>query len=85
MATKDEKSNRQIRLIIALITASLFGAVLAGLFLIELPAGNADVLKVTLGFLGGAFVTMITFYFGDSEGKDKTPVVKITDRRDGGA
>ena len=75
--TKAERSNRQIRLIIALVVASLFGATLAGLFLLELPDNNADVLKVTLGFLGGSFVTMVTFYFGDSEGKDK-PAPNVT-------
>lgn len=82
--TKAQRTNRQIRLIIALIVAAMFGGVLAGLFLIELPPGNADVLKVTLGFLGGSFVTMIAFYFGDSEGKDKASVV-VQERRGTGA
>jgi len=63
-------SKRAIRLMIAVILAVMFGFVLVALIFIVIPAGNKDVLQVTLGFLGGAFVTMIAFYFGDSDGKD---------------
>lgn len=67
-------SKRAIRLLIAIILAVMFGFVLGALIFIEIPDGNSEVLYVTLGFLGGAFTTMIAFYFGDSEGKD-TPEV----------
>jgi len=64
-------NKRQIRLLIAVILAVMFGFVLAALIFVVIPEGNADVLKVTLGFLGGAFVTMVTFYFGASDGPDE--------------
>lgn len=66
------RTKAQNRMIIAMFIVGLFGFCLAGLFFIELPKENADVLKVTLGFLGGSFVTMAAFYFGDSEGKQET-------------
>jgi hypothetical protein len=34
------------------------------------PPQNADIVKVLVGFVGGAFVMMVSFYFGDSEGKE---------------
>ena len=48
----------------------IFGGLLASLLFFSVPASNADILKVLVGFLGGAFVTMVSYYFGDSEGKD---------------
>lgn len=64
-------TKRQVRFVIALILGVMFGLTLAALVFVEMPAGNSDVMKVLVGFLGGAFVTMITFYFGDSDGKDE--------------
>jgi hypothetical protein len=61
---------QKVRLYIASVIAIMFSFVLYCLIYINIPENNADVLKVTLGFLGGAFVTMVTFYFGDSAGKD---------------
>lgn len=59
------------RLIIAIALVVLFGFVLVGLFLLKIPEGNADVLKVTLGALSGSVITMAAFYFGDSDGKEE--------------
>lgn len=58
-----------VRLMMAVVLSLMFTFILWSLVYVEVPEANADVLKVTLGFLGGAFVTMVTFYFGDSEGK----------------
>ena len=58
------------RLIIAMVVGILFGGCLLTLFFVPLPAANADILKVLVGFLGGAFTIMVSFYFGDSDGKD---------------
>lgn len=52
----------------SLIFIGFFGIVGALIF-VDVPVSNADILKVLLGFIGGAFVTMVSFYFGDSEGK----------------
>lgn len=57
------------RLIVAVALVMLFGGCLLALFFVPLPAANADVLKVLVGFLGGALVTMSAYYFGDSQGK----------------
>lgn len=54
---------------------ALYGFVIVGLFFLEIPEGNGDVLKITLGALIGSVITMAAFYFGDSEGKD-IPEVK---------
>ena len=51
-----------------LISVGFFGIV-GTLIFVEIPETSADILKVLVGFIGGAFVTMVSFYFGDSEGK----------------
>jgi hypothetical protein len=56
------------RFIIALLVGCLFGVMLGLLLFKAVPTENADILKVTVGFLGGAFTTMVSYYFGDSEG-----------------
>lgn len=57
-----------VRIFIASIVSVVFGGLLIALIFKTVPSENADILKVLVGFLGGAFVTMISFYFGDSEG-----------------
>lgn len=61
------------RIIVAGSVLLLAGFCLWGLFFVELPENNADVLKVVTGFLWGSFATMVAFYFGDSEGKEQSP------------
>lgn len=58
------------RIIVAGAVLALAAFCLWGLFFVELPENNADVLKVVTGFLWGSFATMVAFYFGDAEGKD---------------
>lgn len=60
----------KVRLIVGTIVAGTFSGLLVALIFKEMPQGNTDVLNVLIGFLGGAFTTMVAFYFGDSEGKD---------------
>ena len=62
-------SKQQVRLLMGSLTAFGFFGLLAALVLLKVPVENADILKVLVGFLGGSFVTVISFYFGDSEGK----------------
>jgi len=61
-------ARQKIRLVLMLITGGTFFSCLMSLFYVEIPTGNKDILIAMTGFLGGAFVTIITFYFGDSEG-----------------
>lgn len=62
-------SKTQVRVFVASLTAFGFFALLGSLIFFPVPLNNADILKVLVGFLGGAFVTMVAYYFGDSEGK----------------
>ena len=62
-------SKMQVKLFLAiLLTVGFFGMV-GVLVFIEVPLGNADILKVLVGFVGGAFVTTMSYYFGSSEGQ----------------
>lgn len=61
---------QRIRLIIGTFVFATFAGMLLSLIFIEVPEGNRDILKVLTGFVGGAFVTMVAFYFGDSDGKE---------------
>ena len=63
-------TKRNVRLIVALVVGVIFAGLLLSLIFITVPAGNQDILKVLVGFVGGAFVTMVSFYFGDSDGKE---------------
>jgi hypothetical protein len=51
-----------------LLSAGFFGIVITMLFR-PVPMTNSDIIKVIVGFIGGAFVTMISFYFSDSDRK----------------
>lgn len=64
-------TKRQMRLIVGVLVAFIFGGLLFALLFIALPVGNADIVKVLVGFAGGAFVMLVSFYFGDSDGKDE--------------
>lgn len=51
-------------------TGTGFFACVIMLFLVEIPQGNKEVLITLMGALGGSFVTIMTYYFGDSDGHD---------------
>jgi len=61
----------KVRLFIGGAVAFIFAGMLGTLLFYPVPKENADILKVLVGFTGGAFVTMVSFYFGDSDGKDQ--------------
>ena len=58
-----------IRLLMGLLISLGFFGIVGSMVFISVPESSADILKVLVGFIGGAFVTMVSFYFGDSEGK----------------
>jgi len=51
-----------------LTTVGFFGMI-ASLMLFSVPSENGDILKILVGFIGGAFMTIIAFYFGDSDSR----------------
>ena len=60
------KSN--IRMFMALLITLGFFGIVGSLIFIEVPTESSDILKVLVGFICGAFVIMVSFYFGASEG-----------------
>ena len=61
-------SKQQVRLLLGMLLMVGFVGMVGSMLFVEIPQGNADIVKVLVGFLGGAFVTMVSFYFGSSEG-----------------
>ena len=70
MATQLMTMKMKVRTLMATLVSLIFAGLLCSLIFVEVPGANADILKVLVGFVGGSFVSMISFYFGDSEGKD---------------
>ena len=64
------KEKAKIRMFVGGLVAFIFGGLIGSLMFYPVPSANADIVKVLVGFVGGAFVTMVSFYFGDSDGKD---------------
>lgn len=62
-------SKTKIRITLAILLLVGFFGLIGIMLFFEVPEENADIIKVLVGFIGGAFVTMVSFYFGDSEGK----------------
>ena len=63
-------TQRGVRLLVAMSVGGTFAGLLVSLIFLEVPAGNRDIIKVLVGFVGGAFVTMVAYYFGDSDGTE---------------
>ncbi len=59
----------KIRLFMGAVLSIGFFGIIGMMMFRPVPAANADIVKILVGFIGGAFVTMMSFYFGDSEGK----------------
>ncbi len=62
---------QKIRMFIGALVAFIFGGLLASLMFMPVPPQNADIVKVLVGFVGGAFVMMVSYYFGDSDSASK--------------
>lgn len=61
---------RKVRGIMAVVFGAGFFAMLGFLLFVEIPEGNREVLITLLGAMGGSVATILSFYFGDSEGQD---------------
>lgn len=71
---KQAKRKSTIRLIIASFMGGIVLYMLAKLFNTEVPPGNREVIYLLVGNATGAFFgTLLSFYFGDSEGKADFP------------
>lgn len=58
-----------------LVTLAFFGLLIA-LFLFEVKEANSSILYMSIGFIGGAFTTVISYFFGSSHGsKIKTEMM----------
>ena len=64
-------TKQKIRMFVGTLVAVIFGGLLASLMFMPVPPQNADIVKVLVGFVGGAFVMMVSFYFGDSDNSGK--------------
>ena len=60
-----------VRLLVMIITTIGFFGMIAALMVFVIPAANGDILKILVGFVGGAYMAIISFYFGDSD--NRTP------------
>jgi len=58
-----------VRLLVGIITTLGFFAMIGALMMFAVPTENGDILKILVGFIGGAFMTIIAFYFGDSDSR----------------
>lgn len=65
------KTKSTVRLIIATFAIVGFFVMLGLLLFYAIPEPNRDAILTLLGGFMGAFLTIIAFYFGDSEGKEK--------------
>lgn len=63
-----EKRRRSwARLTIAIIVVAVVVAGFIWLFTAEIPDGNREVLNTLLGAITGSLITIVAYYFGDSE------------------
>lgn len=59
------------RNVVGAFAMGVAAGVLAGLFLVEIPAGNREVALVALGVALGWAGTVVNFHYGSSEGSHK--------------
>lgn len=63
-----EKRRRSYaRLLIAVLMIALIVVGFGWLLITEIPPGNRDVLTTLLGAITGSVLTIVAYYFGDSE------------------
>lgn len=60
-----------VRFILALIAVISCLAAIAGLFFIEMPQGNRDLVNIALGAMLGWGGSVLSFYFGDNNPQER--------------
>ncbi len=65
-------SNDHTRTILAFIAMAMSLLCIIGLFFIEMPDKNRDLINVALGAILGWSGTVVAFYFGSSDRQQKT-------------
>lgn len=70
LEVQHKKRRSVIRMVIAALMIAVIAFGFAFLLLHEIPGENRDVLNTLLGALTGSLLTIVAFYFGDSEGNE---------------
>lgn len=61
---------RKVRGVLAVVFGAGFFMMLGFLLYVEIPQGNREVLITLMGAMGGSVATILSYYFGDSEGHE---------------
>lgn len=65
---------------LALVVIALIALLVAGLFFIQIPSENKDLVNIALGFIAGYAASVIAYYFGDSDAsRHKTELLNNQD------
>lgn len=56
------------RALLTILIVVILALLIAGLFFIKIPAENKDLVNIGLGFIAGMATTIVTYYFGSSDG-----------------
>ncbi len=59
----------QIKIYIASLTIFGFFALVGSLLFISVPGENRDILNMLIGFMGAAFMNVVSHYFGELVGR----------------
>lgn len=75
-------SKNTLPILTLLITLGFFG-LLTFMLMYDVPTANKDILNIMLGSLGTAWITVVAFYFGSSQGSKANGDVirKIADKQ----
>lgn len=70
-----------ISLILVIAAVLITALMILGLFFIDIPENNKDMVNIVVGIvIGGAFATLYNWRFGSSKGSaDKTAIIGKTD------
>lgn len=65
---------------LALVVITLIALLVAGLFFVQIPAENKDLVNIALGFIAGYAASVVGYYFGDSDAsRHKTELLNSQD------
>jgi len=84
MDKKEKIQFSTMQLVLGSIIVALFFSIIGLLFFFEPPYENLQIINILIGSVCGAFVTIISYYFGSSKGsQDKTEAMqKLKDKEE---